>query len=102
MERVSPKKSIEGAAFGFLGSVLVSFAFQYYLIDSLSLEQALIIGVTIGIFGQIGDLIESLIKRDAGVKDSGDTIPGHGGILDRLDSVIFVSPIIFLVLHAWK
>ncbi len=102
MERVSPKKSIEGALFGFVGSLGISAAIQIYFLDSISLEQALMLGAIIGVFGQIGDLVESLLKRDVGVKDSGTTIPGHGGILDRLDSVNFVAPIIFLVLHVWK
>lgn len=102
MERVSPKKSVEGAVFGFLGSIAVAFTIQHYWLDSLSQEQALILGAIIGTFGQIGDLVESLIKRDVGVKDSGTTIPGHGGILDRLDSVNFVAPLIFVVLHVWK
>jgi phosphatidate cytidylyltransferase len=68
------------------------------VLDFLSLKDALVIGFIIGTFGQIGDLVESLLKRDAGVKDSSHIIPGHGGIFDRFDSLLFSSPIIYLYL----
>ena len=101
-ERISPKKTIEG----FLGGILFA-AFAGYLISKLYIkakpefsEKSILIWVFIaliaGIMGTIGDLIESKFKRIAEVKDSGAIMPGHGGILDRLDSVIFVAPIIFL------
>lgn len=101
-ERVSPKKTIEG----FLGGAVFA-AFAGFLISKLYIQpkpefstMSIIIWTTIAvivsIFGTIGDLIESKFKRIAGVKDSGSIMPGHGGILDRLDSVIFVAPIIFL------
>ncbi|URM35252.1 phosphatidate cytidylyltransferase [Flavobacterium anhuiense] len=101
-ERVSPKKTIEG----FLGGVVFA-AFAGFLISKLYIQPKpefssksiliwTIIALIVSLFGTIGDLIESKFKRIAGVKDSGSIMPGHGGILDRLDSVIFVAPIIFL------
>ncbi|MDP1678008.1 MAG: phosphatidate cytidylyltransferase [Bacteroidota bacterium] len=94
--RVSPNKSWEGAVWGFAGALLTMILFQHYFLPYLKLHQAIIIGIMIGVFGQIGDLIESLLKRDAGVKDSSGLIPGHGGVFDRFDSLIFVSPILYL------
>jgi len=94
--RVSPNKTWEGALWGFFVSLLTMFAAQRLLLPYLQLHQALIIGMIVGIFGQIGDLVESLFKRDAGVKDSSSIIPGHGGVLDRFDSLIFVAPILYL------
>ncbi len=94
--RVSPNKSWEGAIWGFTGAVATMIVMQKYFLPYLQLHQAIIIGIIIGVFGQIGDLIESLFKRDAGVKDSSSLIPGHGGVLDRFDSLIFVSPILYL------
>ncbi|MEA9412395.1 phosphatidate cytidylyltransferase [Flavobacterium sp. PL02] len=101
-ERISPKKTIEG----FLGGVVFA-CFAGYLISKLYIkpnpnfsEMSIliwtIIALIVGVFGTIGDLIESKFKRIAGVKDSGTIMPGHGGVLDRLDSVIFVAPIVFL------
>jgi phosphatidate cytidylyltransferase len=94
--RVSPKKSWEGAVWGFAGAVATMVLFQYTLLPYLAFHQAIIMGVIIGIFGQVGDLIESLLKRDADVKDSSGLLPGHGGVLDRFDSLIYVSPILYL------
>ena len=96
--RVSPKKSWEGAIFGFVFALLAMILAKNLVLDFLPLQDALIIGFIIGTFGQIGDLVESLIKRDAGVKDSSKLIPGHGGIFDRFDSLLFSSPIIYLYL----
>lgn len=94
--RVSPKKSWEGAVAGFIFSIATMIFMKSVLIDFLTMNQAITIGIIIGSFGQIGDLIESLIKRDANVKDSSDIIPGHGGILDRFDSLLYSAPIVFL------
>jgi len=94
--RVSPNKSWEGAAWGFAGAVVTMIVFHSYFLPYMQLHQAIIIGVIIGTIGQIGDLVESLLKRDAQVKDSSALIPGHGGVLDRFDSLIFVSPILYL------
>lgn len=102
LERVSPKKTIEGflggLVFAMIAGVLIS---KYYIQASPTHSQKsiyiwLTIALIVGFFGTIGDLIESKFKRIAGVKDSGKIMPGHGGILDRLDSVIFVAPIVYL------
>ncbi|MCX6133952.1 MAG: phosphatidate cytidylyltransferase [Ignavibacteriales bacterium] len=95
-ERVSPKKSWEGAVFGFVGAVLAMLAARALVLDYLRLQDALILGVIVGIFGQLGDLVESRFKRDANVKDSSALIPGHGGVYDRFDSLVFVAPIVYL------
>jgi phosphatidate cytidylyltransferase len=97
-ERVSPKKSWEGAIFGFVFAIITMILAKVFLVEYLSWVSVIIIGIIIGTLGQIGDLIESLIKRDAGVKDSSALIPGHGGIFDRFDSLLYVSPIILLYL----
>lgn len=94
--RVSPNKSWEGAVWGFFGALGTMLLFGHYLLPYLRPHQAAVIGVLIGVFGQIGDLIESLLKRDAGVKDSSALIPGHGGVFDRFDSLIYVSPMLYL------
>lgn len=101
-ERISPKKTIEGFLGGIVFAVLAGFLISKFYIKAkpeFSEKSILIwtsIAVITGIMGTIGDLIESKFKRVAGVKDSGTIMPGHGGILDRLDSVIFAAPIIFL------
>ena len=99
--RVSPNKSWIGSISGFVGSVIIYFSFYKlgYLGDIFSLLDAIILGIIAGLFGQIGDFSESLIKRDAGVKDSGKILKGHGGILDRFDSLIFATPITYLYIH---
>jgi phosphatidate cytidylyltransferase len=95
-ERVSPKKTWEGAVFGFLFAVLTMIAAKILVLGYLALEHAIVIGILIGVFGQLGDLIESRLKRDAGVKDSSHLIPGHGGMYDRFDSLVYISPIVYL------
>jgi phosphatidate cytidylyltransferase len=96
--RVSPNKSWEGSIFGFFFSVIVLILAKIFILDFLSYTNAIIIGIIIGIFGQLGDLIESLIKRDTGVKDSSGLIPGHGGMFDRFDSLFYTAPVILLYL----
>ena len=102
LERISPKKTIEGFLGGILFAVLAGFLISKYFIQAspkFSQKSIIIwcsIALIVGIMGTIGDLIESKFKRIAGVKDSGKIMPGHGGILDRLDSVIFVAPFVFL------
>jgi len=94
-ERISPKKTVEG----FLGGLVFAMIFsvliaKYYVLHPIA--NWLIIALILSIFGTIGDLVESKFKRMAQVKDSGKIMPGHGGILDRLDSVIFAAPFVFL------
>lgn len=98
MPRVSPKKSWEGAVAGFVFSIAGMIAAHELLLDFMQLQDAIAIGFIVGIFGQIGDLIESLLKRDVHVKDSSSIIPGHGGIFDRFDSLLFTAPIVYLYL----
>jgi phosphatidate cytidylyltransferase len=97
-ERISPKKTIEGFVGGVVFTVLAGYLISKYYIEGSKTNLFIWIGfaLIVGIFGTIGDLVESKFKRIAGIKDSGTIMPGHGGILDRLDSVIFVSPFIFL------
>ena len=97
-ERVSPKKSWEGAFAGLVGALLVYFVVYFQKILPISLNMAMISGLIVGIAGQFGDLVESWFKRDAQVKDSSNLLPGHGGILDRFDSVLF-SSMAFLALY---
>ena len=100
--KVSPKKSIEGAVSGFLGAFVTVYFANVYLLPELSFAQVCVLVILLGLFGQIGDLIESLFKRDAGVKDSGNSIPGHGGVLDRLDSFIFVTPVVLITVKLFS
>ncbi len=95
-ERVSPKKSWEGAVFGFVGALVTMLAARSLVLEYLRIQDALIIGTIVGVCGQLGDLVESRFKRDAGVKDSSMIIPGHGGVYDRFDSLVFVAPIVYL------
>lgn len=96
--RVSPKKSWEGAIAGFIFAILAMIASKLIILDFLSWNSTIGIGLIVGVLGQIGDLVESLFKRDSGVKDSSDLIPGHGGIFDRFDSLIFSAPFILVLL----
>jgi phosphatidate cytidylyltransferase len=92
---VSPKKSIEGSLGGLAGSIGGTMIAKFGFFHQLSFRDAVLIAVLIGILGQAGDLFESLLKRSFGVKDSGTVIPGHGGVLDRLDSIIFAAPAMY-------
>ena len=97
-EKISPKKTVEG----FLGGLLFSCIASYFIAtftQVLTFTSWLVLSVIISVFGTIGDLIESKFKRRAQVKDSGNIMPGHGGLLDRLDSIIFAGPFIYLFLR---
>lgn len=98
IRRVSPKKSIEGAVAGFVFAVLTAYVCHIWFVDGLRWIDSLVIGALVGIFSQYGDLFESLIKRDVGVKDSSSLIPEHGGIMDRFDSLTITAPVIYLYL----
>ena len=95
---VSPKKTVEG----FLGGLFFACISSYFIAtytETLGFTSWLILAIIVSVFGTLGDLIESKFKRQAGVKDSGVIMPGHGGLLDRLDSIIFASPFIYLFLR---
>ena len=95
LSEISPKKTVEGAVFGTLASVSVAVGGAFYLGWTNWLAGGIILGLLIGITSLLGDLTESMMKRDAGVKDSGQLIPGHGGILDRTDSYVFTAPVVY-------
>ena len=106
--RISPKKTIEGSIGGLVASVAAAFcwlAVLRYLVNAEELTgfftwtDALWIGLTLGVIGPVGDLVESMLKRASGVKDSGNLIPGHGGILDRTDSIIFAAPFLYFFVY---
>ncbi len=96
---LSPKKTWEGAVAGFAAAIAVSLAFQKFMLhDSVSPLMAAGIGALIGTMGQLSDLAESMVKREAGVKDSGALLPGHGGVFDRFDSYILCAPAVYYAL----
>jgi phosphatidate cytidylyltransferase len=95
---LSPKKTNEGAIGGLLGSVAIGALLQRLFFADLPMHHVLIASVLIGIFGQLGDLGESLLKRAAEIKDSSHLIPGHGGVLDRMDSLLFALPVLYFYL----
>jgi phosphatidate cytidylyltransferase len=95
LSHISPKKTVEGAIFGLLGSIAVATAGAWYLHWPSWQVSGIILGTLVGIASLLGDLTESMMKRDAGVKDSGQLIPGHGGILDRTDSYVFTGPLVY-------
>ena len=96
--RISPHKTVEGFLGGLLFCCISASIVSRYIDETLTTPNWLIIAIIVSVFGTLGDLIESKLKRESNVKDSGKIIPGHGGILDRLDSIIFASPYIYLYL----
>ncbi len=91
---LSPKKTLEGAIGGIMGSVLAGYLFAL-IYPFLPLSKMLLLGLLVGAAAEVGDLLESAFKRQAGVKDSSKLIPGHGGILDRIDSALFSAPLVY-------
>ena len=104
--RISPKKTVEGGIGGALTSVITAVVCHFTFFKSFPLLHAIIAGVLLSITGMIGDLAESMWKRSAAVKDSGTLLPGHGGFLDRFDSIFYTAPILysywFLIVHDFQ
>ena len=96
---ISPRKSLEGAAGGFACAIGASHIARVWFAPYLSVVDAWVLGALVGVFAQVGDFVESLLKRDAQHGDSSDLIPGHGGVLDRFDSLYFAAPIVFYYLR---
>ena len=96
--RISPNKTWEGAAAGLIGAVIISllFTLSWPLQLPINYWQAVLLGVFISVFGQLGDLLESLLKRYTGAKESGSLMPGHGGLLDRMDSIVFAGVVVYI------
>jgi len=92
---ISPGKTVEGALAQLVGSPLAALAAQGWLFPGLSARDALLVGLLLGVVGQLGDLAESALKRSVGTKDAGQLIPGHGGMLDRVDGLLFNAPALF-------
>ena len=97
-ESISPKKTVEGLIAGIFFTTIVSVIISNYT-DILSINQAVVVAFIVSIFGSLGDLVESKFKRQANIKDSGSIMPGHGGLLDRLDSLMFIAPFVYLYIH---
>lgn len=104
--RISPKKTIEGMVGGFVASIITALVIHFTFFPEFPLLHAIIAGVILSFAGVVGDLAESMWKRSAAVKDSGTLIPGHGGFLDRFDSILFTAPILYcywtLIVHGFR
>jgi len=96
--KISPKKTNEGAVAGLSAGIVAAFLLQHFFFTQLPLPHVLAVALLAGALGQLGDLVESMLKRAAGVKDSSHIIPGHGGVLDRIDSLLFAFPAAYLYL----
>lgn len=97
---ISPKKTVEGMVAGLAASVLAGMALAFLLpVDQISMAAGARLGLITGVTGSLGDLSQSALKRSAGAKDSGDLLPGHGGILDRFDSLLFAAPFFYIYLR---
>jgi phosphatidate cytidylyltransferase len=98
-EKISPKKTWEGSIIGFIFTVIAGIIISKFFYTQISVFQAVAISVIVGVFAQIGDLFESYLKRSVKVKDSSNLIPGHGGALDRFDSILFAVPALYIYLY---
>lgn len=96
---VSPNKTIEGFIGGIVGAIAVGIVMYFWKLENLGLVHVLVLAIGCSIFGQLGDLVESMWKRSVGIKDSSAIIPGHGGVLDRFDSLLFAAPFMFFYLE---
>ena len=101
-KEVSPNKTVAGAAGSLIGGVSGAVILKAAVVPLLTIYSAILIGIIIGIVSIIGDLVESMLKRDAGVKDSSVIIPGHGGILDKIDGILFTGPVLYWMLTALR
>jgi phosphatidate cytidylyltransferase len=93
---ISPKKTVEGALGGFFGATAALVILGHWWLPHMSLPARLVLGVAIAAVGIVGDLFESLLKRSVGVKDASAVIPGHGGVLDRIDALLFAAPVFYV------
>lgn len=104
--RISPKKTVEGLAGGMATSIITAVVIHFTFFQNFPLHHAIIAGVLLSFAGVVGDLAESMWKRSADVKDSGTLLPGHGGFLDRFDSILFTAPILYcywtLIVHGFR
>ena len=98
-EKVSPKKSMEGLAGALAASAGMALVCRVWFMPFVGKAEAVALALALAMIGTIGDLVESLFKRAAGVKDSGNIIPGHGGVLDRMDSMLFAAPVLYYYLR---
>ena len=102
LSKLSPKKTIEGMCFGLLGSSVIGFlAYHYGYTRGASIDNVIYLVIACNLASQSGDLFESLLKRYAGVKDSGTIMPGHGGVLDRIDGLLFSAPVFHCLYSAY-
>lgn len=92
---VSPKKTVEGAIGGIAGALVAAFVARAWFMYRLSVGDCIVLGITLAVVGVLGDLVESMLKRGAGVKDSASFLPGHGGVLDRVDSLLYAAPVLY-------
>lgn len=97
---ISPKKTVEGSVANLIACMLAAWGLGQWI--GIPLAQSIACGAVAGTFGQAGDLFESWVKRRADMKDSGTLLPGHGGIMDRIDSILFTAPLVALILLLWK
>jgi phosphatidate cytidylyltransferase len=97
--KISPKKSVEGLLGALLAAAAMALLCRVWFMPSLGIGEAITISIVLAVVGTFGDFVESLFKRAAGVKDSGKIIPGHGGILDRMDSMLFAAPVLYYYLR---